>query len=110
MHFIWVSRYLAFSTKVIIRDNILSYCKTLSMGPTPGIEPATFRSAVKRSTDWANPAAVGNSKRFGFYYMRRRRNLTPVINVCEAAPIALVLDPYGLNELPEVWSLKFEVY
>ena len=24
----------------------------------PGIEPATSRSAVKRSTDWANPAAV----------------------------------------------------
>ena len=23
-----------------------------------GIEPATSRSAVKRSTDWANPAAV----------------------------------------------------
>ena len=28
------------------------------MGPTLGIEPATSRSAVKRSTDWANPAAV----------------------------------------------------
>ena len=40
-----------FSTKVVIRDNILSYCKTLSIGPTPGIEPATFRWAVKRSTD-----------------------------------------------------------
>ena len=100
-----------FSTKVLIRDNILSYCKTLSIGPIPGIEPATFRSAVKRSTDWANPAAVSkHPKRFGFYYMRPRRNLTPVINVCEAAPIGLVLDPYGLNELPEVWSLKFEVY
>ena len=32
--------------------------KTLSIGPAPGIEPATSRSAVKRSTDWANPAAV----------------------------------------------------
>ena len=28
------------------------------MGPVQGIEPATSRSAVKRSTDWANPAAV----------------------------------------------------
>ena len=28
------------------------------MVPTPGIEPATSRSAVKRSTNWANPAAV----------------------------------------------------
>ena len=32
--------------------------KTLSIGPALGIEPATSRSAVKRSTDWANPAAV----------------------------------------------------
>ena len=31
--------------------------KTLSIGPAPGIEPATSRSAVKRSTDWANPAS-----------------------------------------------------
>ena len=100
-----------FSTRVLIRDNILSYCKTLSIGPTPGTEPATLRSVVKRSTDWANPTAVGkHPKTFGFYYKRRRRNLTPVINVCEAAPIGRVLDPYGLNELPEVWSLKFEVY
>ena len=97
-----------FSTKVIIRDPILSYFKTLSIGPTPGIESATFRSAVKRSTDWANPAAVSKHlTRFGFYYMHRRRNLTPAINVGEAAPIGLVLDPYGLNELAEVWSLKF---
>ena len=32
-------------------------CKTLSVGPVPGIEPTTSRSAVKRSADWANPAA-----------------------------------------------------
>ena len=35
--------------------SFLSYFKTLSIGPAPGIEPATSRSAVKRSTDWANP-------------------------------------------------------
>ena len=35
-----------------------SYFKTRSIGPAPGIEPATSRSAVKRSTDWAYPAAV----------------------------------------------------
>ena len=54
-----------FSTKVLIGDTIftsptciakgapsfLSYFKTLSIGPAPGIEPATSRSAVKRSTD-----------------------------------------------------------
>ena len=35
----------------------LSYFKTQSIGPAPGIEPATFLSAVERSTDLANPAA-----------------------------------------------------
>ena len=38
--------------------SFLSYFKTLSISPAPGIGPATFRSAVKRSTDRANPAAV----------------------------------------------------
>ena len=38
--------------------SFLSYFKTLSIGPAPGIEPATSRSAVKRYTDWAKPAAV----------------------------------------------------
>ena len=32
--------------------------KTLSIGSATGIEPATSRSAVKRSTDWANPAST----------------------------------------------------
>ena len=31
--------------------SFLSYFKTLSIGPTPGIKPAISRSAVKRSTD-----------------------------------------------------------
>ena len=31
--------------------SFLSSFKTLSIGPTPGIEPATSCSAVKRSTD-----------------------------------------------------------
>ena len=31
--------------------SFLSYFKTLSIGPVPGIEPATSRSAVKRSAD-----------------------------------------------------------
>ena len=88
MHFIWVSMYLArkcylghyinvsywrrdrhFTWSSEPREGLaicmakvvpsfLSYFKTPSIGPTPGIEPATARSAVKRSTDWANPAAV----------------------------------------------------
>ena len=42
--------------------SFLSYSKTLNVGPVAGIEPATSRSAVKRSTDWANPAAVKSSE------------------------------------------------
>ena len=38
--------------------SFLSHFKTLSNGPAPRIKPTTFRSAVKRSTDWANPATV----------------------------------------------------
>ena len=41
--------------------SFLSYFKTLSIGPAPGIEPATSRSAVTRFTDWANTAAVESS-------------------------------------------------
>ena len=55
-HFTWPSEpregLAACSTKVV--PSFLSYFKTLSIGPAPGIEPATSRSAVTRSTDWAN--------------------------------------------------------
>ena len=34
--------------------SFLSFFKTLSIGPSPGTEPTTSRSTVKRSTDWAN--------------------------------------------------------
>jgi len=37
--------------------------------------------------------------------LRRRWNLTPVSNVCEAAPISLFRGPNGLNELPQ---MRFE--
>ena len=46
----------AYNAKVV--SSFLSYFKTLSIGPAPGVKPATSRSAVKHSTDWANPAAV----------------------------------------------------
>ena len=36
--------------------SFLSYFKTLSFGPAPGIKPATSRSVVKSSSDWANLA------------------------------------------------------
>ena len=38
--------------------SFLSYFKTLSTSQAPGIEPVTSCYAVKRSTNWANPAAV----------------------------------------------------
>ena len=34
--------------------------------------------------------------------LHRRRNLTPVSNVCEVAPKSLFCAPNGLNDLPEV--------
>ena len=43
--------------------SFLSHFKTLSIGPAPGIEPTTSRSAVKRSTDWVNPAMVQNTEK-----------------------------------------------
>ena len=36
--------------------SFLSYFKTLSTGPAPGIEPANPHFEVKRSANWANPA------------------------------------------------------
>ena len=38
--------------------SFLSYFKTLSIGPAPGMEPVTTRSAVKRSTDCTIPASI----------------------------------------------------
>ena len=38
-----------YSTKGM--PSFLSYFNTLNIGPVPGIEPTTSRSAVKRSTD-----------------------------------------------------------
>ena len=57
-HFTWSSEpregLAACSAKEV--PSFLSHFKTLSNGPAPEIEPATYRSTVKRSTDWANPA------------------------------------------------------
>ena len=51
-HFTWSSEpregLAACSAKEV--PSFLSHFKTLSNGPAPGIEPATSRSAVKRST------------------------------------------------------------
>ena len=48
--------------------SFLSYFKTPSIGPAPGIKLATSHSTVKRSTDSTNPAAV-DQKLFSFSYI-----------------------------------------
>ena len=56
-HFTWSSEQregLAICSAKEV-PSFLSYFKTLSIGPAPEIEPATSRSAIKGSTDWANP-------------------------------------------------------
>ena len=57
-HFTWLSQPR--EGLPVCRANevpsFLSYFKTLSIGPAPGIETATFHFAVKRFIDWANPA------------------------------------------------------
>ena len=59
-HFTWSSEppdgVAACTAKGV--PSFLSQFKTLIVGPVSGIEPATSRFAVKRSTDGANPAAV----------------------------------------------------
>ena len=47
-------RHAKISPLALQREYLLSYFKILSIGPVPGIEPATSSSAVKRSTYWAN--------------------------------------------------------
>ena len=43
--------------------SFLSYFKILSIDPALGIEPATSRSAVKCSTNWANPTALKKTQK-----------------------------------------------
>ena len=51
------SMWLSFSFTVFLWKRN-SYLKTLSIGPAPGIEHATSRSAIKRSTDWATKHSI----------------------------------------------------
>ena len=41
-----------------------------------------------------------------FASLRRRRDLTPVSNVCETAPKYLFSAPKGLNQLPEAFRIS----
>ena len=65
-HFIWSSKPhkvpAACSAKGV--PSFLSYFKTLSIVPGPGIDPTISRSAVKRSTDWPWLPVVGRIKIF----------------------------------------------
>ena len=62
LHFSWSSEprdALAICRAKVVPPFLSHFkCNTLSVGPVPGIEPTTSRSAVKRSADWTNPAAV----------------------------------------------------
>ena len=61
-HFMWSSEphksLAAGSAKGV--TSFLSYFKTLSIGPAPGIKPTTSSSAGTCSTDWANTAVANN--------------------------------------------------
>ena len=44
-----------------------------------------------------------------FASLRRRRDLTPVSNVCETAPKYLFSAPKGLNQLPEAFEFPLNL-
>ena len=56
-HFTWSSVLREGLTAKAV-PSFLSYFKTLSIGPAPGIETASSRWTVKHSIDWTNPVAV----------------------------------------------------
>ena len=49
---------LAICSRAKVITSFLSHFKILSIGPIPGIELVTSHSAVKHSTNWANPTTV----------------------------------------------------
>ena len=75
--------------------SFLSYFKTLSIGPPPGIEPATSRSPVKRSTDWASPARPITIK-----FRIRKESSKPQTNhhCCLRADVSYFLRPGQFRE------------
>ena len=102
-HFTWSSEpregLAACSAKEV--PSFLSHFKTLSNCPAPGIEPATSRSAVKRSTDWAIPATDKNylPPLIHFYSLSHEDDW---VKSC----INNVLLNKCLNRLSIVWSRK----
>ena len=49
---------LAISSRAKVIPSFVSHFKILSIGPTPGIELLTSHSAVKHSTNGANPTTI----------------------------------------------------
>ena len=77
--------------------SFLSYFKNLSIGPAPGVEPATSCSAVKRSTDWAFPAAVFSGN-----------NFKQSLQEQQESPLALTLSP--LNPKIHIQILQTDLH
>ena len=62
---------------------LLSYLKTLSVGP-PAFEPATSRSADRRSPNWGNQAAIRQLNRYrGILPLRQAKYLGKANTVCK---------------------------
>ena len=74
----------------VYRGNVvpsfLSYFKIPSTVPVPRIGPRTSRSAIKRPTNRANPAAVD-------YYVQHERSTGPELHWTELGPWLLILNP-----------------
>ena len=125
-----------FSTKVLIGDTIftystgdetailrchtkrvpsfLSYFKTLSISPAPGIEPATSLSAFKLSTDWANTTAVKilmlsivsiwRILHARLFSLRRHTNLSKLKAALACKIFDTVISPI-LTYISEIWGV-----
>ena len=106
-HFTWSSKLpeglAACSAKGV--PSFLSYFKTVSFGPAPGIKPATTRSAVKRSTDWANPAAVKGTYLKGQVHSSAHAHLS---KCCFSAATCCIV--YGSDMIMSYWCQRINLH
>ena len=66
--------------------SFLSYFKTPSIGPAPGIKPMTSHSAVPYSTDRANPAVDVNKQTIIFVYFHPSMVITVFVKLQIISP------------------------
>ena len=100
----------ACSTKEV--PSFYSYFKTLSIGPAPDIEPATSRSAVKFSTDWANTTVVkmllivsiSRLLHARLFSLRRHTNLSKLKAALACKIFDTVISPI-LTYISEIWCV-----